>query len=221
MFLGNWQTLIANINETEVNEMSIIAKNEGGDFKQLEPGTHFGRCYMIIDLGHQRNEFEGQVSVKHQVMVAWEVPTERLEDGQPLAISKFYTLSLHPKSNMGQDLVSWRGRQFTPEEEAGFDVSKLIGVPAMLSVVDKKGKSRVSSVSGLPKGTSMEDQVNPSTIFSMEDYRNGDTSVFDTLSEGIQGMILKSEDLKVKEDFQSPIDERNPPDDGFTDDIPF
>jgi len=200
--------------------MSIIAKNEGGDFKQLKPATYAARCYMIIDLGHQKNEFNGDVSIKHQVMVSWEVPEEKLEDGQPMAISKFYTLSLHPKSNMGQDLVSWRGKAFTPDEEAGFDITKLAGVPCLLSVIDKNGKSRVGSVSGLPKGMSVPDQINSTVIFSMEDYANGDESVFNGLSDGIKAIILKSEDLKKPNQVES----ENPGagmDDGFDDDIPF
>jgi hypothetical protein len=200
--------------------MSIIAKNKGGDFKQLPPATYSARCYQIVDLGHQKNEHEGKITVKHQVLVSWEIPTELLDDGEPMSIGKFYTLSLHPKSNLGQDLVSWRGKAFTTEEEAGFDVSNLAGVPCMLSVIDKNGKSRVSSVSGLPKGMTVPDQINDSLVFSMEDYSKGDTSIFDKLSEGIQAIVLKSEDLKKQE---QPVQSENPAEglDGLDPDIPF
>jgi len=198
--------------------MSIIAKNEGGDFKQLAPATYPARCYQIVDLGMQKNEYNGDVTIKHQVLVSWEVPSELLDDGQPMSIGKFYTLSLHPKSNMGQDLVSWRGKAFTPEEEVGFDISNLAGVSCLLSVIDKNGKSRVGSVSGLAKGMTVPDQINKTIVFSMDDYINGDLSVFNELSEGIQNIVLKSESLKKT---NSATDERNPPNDDFDDDIPF
>ncbi len=198
--------------------MSIIAKNEGGDFKQLTPATYPARCYQIVDLGMQKNEYNGDVTIKHQVLVSWEVPSELLDDGQPMSIGKFYTLSLHPKSNMGQDLVSWRGKAFSPEEEAGFDISNLAGVPCLLSVIDKNGKSRVGSVSGLAKGMAVPDQINKTIIFSMEEYISGDLSAFNGLSEGIQNIVLKSESLKKSDNAQT---KTSLPDDGFDDDIPF
>ena len=49
--------------------MAITAVDKGGDFKQAETGTHPARCYMILDLGHQRNEYQGEVSVRHQVLL--------------------------------------------------------------------------------------------------------------------------------------------------------
>ncbi len=198
--------------------MSIIAKNEGGDFKQLAPATYPARCYQIVDLGMQKNEYNGDVTIKHQVLVSWEVPSELLDDGQPMSIGKFYTLSLHPKSNMGQDLVSWRGKAFSPEEEAGFDISNLASVPCLLSVIDKNGKSRVGSVSGLAKGMSVPDQINKTIIFSMEEYVGGDLSTFNGLSEGIQNIVLKSESLKKSDNTQ---DKTSVTDDDFDDDIPF
>ncbi len=198
--------------------MSIIAKNEGGDFKQLTPATYPARCYQIVDLGMQKNEYNGDVTIKHQVLVSWEVPSELLDDGQPMSIGKFYTLSLHPKSNMGQDLVSWRGKAFSPEEEAGFDISNLAGVPCLLSVIDKNGKSRVGSVSGLAKGMAVPDQINKTIIFSMEEYISGDLSAFSGLSEGIQNIVLKSESLKKSDNTQT---KTSLPDDGFDDLIPF
>ena len=64
-----------------------------------------------------------------------------------MTISKFYTLSLHEKSNLGQDLVSWRGRPFTETERQGFDITKLIGVTCQLNVMHTdSGKERISSV---------------------------------------------------------------------------
>ena len=119
--------------------MSMIAKDSGGNFVSAPIGTHPARCYSIIDLGHQRNEYEGQVSVKQQVLISWELPLEdKLDDGRPIGTSKFYTMSLNDKANLCIDLASWRGKAFTEEEKLGFDVSKLLGVPCILSIVDKR-----------------------------------------------------------------------------------
>ena len=196
--------------------MAIMAADSGGDFKQAETGTHPGRCYMILDLGHQRNEYQGEVSVRHQVLVAWELPGQLMDDGRPVSISKFYTLSLHEKSNLGKDLVSWRGRAFSEDEKAGFDVSKLIGVPAMLSIVEHNGKSRVGSVMGMPKGMTQEPAINDSILFDMEAFISGDRTVFEGLSDGLKGIINKAQEITAPaQQSESPA----PAD--FDDDIPF
>lgn len=200
----------------EEGNMAIVAKSEGGDFKHAEPGTDIGRCYMILDLGHQKNEYQGEVSIKHQVLVAWEIPSQLMDDGRPISISKFYTLSLHDKSNLGQDLASWRGKAFTEEEKKGFDISRLIGVPAMLSIiVDKNGKSRVGSVMGVPKGMTVPEAINTPVIFDMEAYLNGDRSVFESLSDGLKGILNKAQEIT------SPADHRDLPAENFDGDIPF
>ena len=193
-----------------------MAADSGGDFKQAETGTHPGRCYMILDLGHQRNEYQGEVSVRHQVLVAWELPGQLMDDGRPVSISKFYTLSLHEKSNLGKDLVSWRGRAFSEDEKAGFDVSKLIGVPAMLSIVEHNGKSRVGSVMGMPKGMTQEPAINDSILFDMEAFISGDRTVFEGLSDGLKGIINKAQEITAPaQQSESPAPAY------FDDDIPF
>jgi hypothetical protein len=138
-----------------------------------------------------------------------------------MSISKFYTLSLHDKANLAQDLVSWRGKAFTEDEKAGFDITKLVGVKCMLSIIDKKGKSRVGSVVGVPQGMTVPDAINDVVIFEMAAYKAGDASVFDSLSEGLQKLILKSEDLKEAQEPAGGYSEQNPPPAEFDDDIPF
>lgn len=200
--------------------MSITATNQGGNFKQAPTGNHVARCYQIVDLGSQRQTWEGVTSIKHQVLVSWELPNEELlEEGQPMSIAKFYTLSLHEKSNLCIDLVAWRGKKFTAEEEKGFDISKLVGVPCQLSIIEgNNGKSRVAGVSGLLKGVECPPQINPSIVFSLQDYINGDTSIYDKLSDGIKGLVDKCIELAGGQETPSTIDST----DDFEDsDIPF
>lgn len=207
--------------------MAIMAKSEG-DFKQPETGSWPARCYQIVELGHQPGEYMGVPNVKYQALINWELPTQDpLEDGRPMTISKFYTLSLSDKANLTKDLQSWRGKAFTEEEKAGFDITKLLGVPCMLSIIDKNGKSRVDAVMALPKGTPMPDQVNDSLIFELDAYLKGDTSVWDKLPEGLQKLIMKAKEFDEGSIEHSmaqnptgsapPVDEEDP----FDDRIPF
>lgn len=145
--------------------MAIMATDTGGggDFTPVSPGTHFAICDQVVDLGKQRTNFQGQESVKHQVYIRWQIPTERVEwevDGTkkegPAVIGKTYTLSLGEKANLRKDLQAWRGKAFSPDELRGFDISKLLGVPATITVThtEKDGRTyaNVASVGGLPKG---------------------------------------------------------------------
>ena len=199
--------------------MGLIAKSEGGTFEQVEPGTYSARCYGVIDIGTQRNEWQGETKHQHQVIIQWELPEELMNDGRPFGVSKFYTLSLHEKANLCGDLQAWRGREFTEEEKKGFDISKLVGVPCMLSVIhNQQGKARVQSVMKLPKGMVVPDQVNESVLFDLDAYICGDTKTWDKLSDGIKGIILKAKEFDKVDDFPP---EGSLPNDIISDDIPF
>ena len=100
--------------------MTSIIANGGNDtpsYPTVSVGVHKARCVRVIDLGTQQNDYQGQISWKRQVMLIWEVPSETDNKGEPLTISKFYTLSLNEKANLANDLVSWRGRPFTETEK--------------------------------------------------------------------------------------------------------
>mgnify|MGYP005988829429 FL=1 len=126
----------------------------------------------------------------------FETPEELNSEGQPLTISKFYTLSLHEKSNLGNDLTSWRGRAFSEAEKQSFDISKLLGVACLLNVMEINGKSKISSIMPMKKGDQIAEQVTPSVVFSLEDFQNGKKEVFNNLSEGIRNIILRSKELE-------------------------
>ena len=173
----------------------IVAKNSENEYPKVPTGVHNARCIRVIDLGTQRNDYQGQITWKRQALIIWELP-QQLSNDVPMTISKFYTLSLHEKSNLSMDLVSWRGRPFTETEKNGFDITKLIGIPCQLNVMhNEKGKEKVSSVMPLSKDGKIEDQILPSISFSIDDFQKGQRESFNQLSEGIRKMILRSKEL--------------------------
>lgn len=198
--------------------MSIIATTSSSDkFVGVSTGVHKARCVRMIDLGTQRSEYQGEVSWKRQILVSWEVPSELSNSGEPLLISKFYTLSLHEKSNLGKDLTAWRGRAFTELEKQQFDITALLGVPCMLNIVEgRNGNTKVGSVMPLPKNDTLEPQFHENLQFSIDDFENGSNEVFMALSEGIRNIILRSKEL---ENMNTDLgDENNGADIG---DVPF
>jgi len=66
------------------------------------------------------------------------------KEGKPLQVSKMYTASLHPKSNLRKDLEGWRGRKFTDEEAKEFELSNLIGANCQLQIIHNIGNDGIT-----------------------------------------------------------------------------
>lgn len=191
--------------------MAIMATDSGGggDFKPTPAGNHRGVCTMVVDLGQQRvqSQMYGE-KVKHQAYVAWELPDETIEwtdkDGNektgPMRIGKTYTVSLHENANLRADLESWRGRPFTAEELDGFDITKLLGAPALINVTHKQGGNgktyaNVSAVTPLPKGMQKPEPANGTLLYDTDNLGS-----FEKLPEWLQDkvkaqVILREDDL--------------------------
>ena len=201
--------------------MTSIIANGGNDtpsYPTVSVGVHKARCVRVLDLGTQQNDYQGQISWKRQVMLIWEVPSETNNKGEPLTISKFYTLSLNEKANLANDLVSWRGRPFTETEKKAFDISKVAGKPCSINVIlNQNGKPKVSTVMPIGKNDEIAQQFHPNMVFSITDFQEKKMEVFNQLPEGIRNIILKSKELEGTEK-QDLGDENNAQDLG---DIPF
>lgn len=177
--------------------MGRYAQDSGNsEFKQPSAGTHVARCFRMIDLGTQHGEYQGQPNVRNQVLITWELPNELMDDGKPFIVSHFYTNSLNEKATLRAHLESWRGAQFTEAEAKKFDLMNILGKPCMLTIVaNEKGKAKVASVSAMPRGMSAPEQVNPSSVFWIEEW---DQAAFDAMPKGIREIIEKSDEYKAR-----------------------
>lgn len=148
----------------------------GSSASSIEPiaeGTHLAVCSMLIDLGLQYSEQYKNSSRK--VLIGWEIPEETIEldDGpHPRTISKRYTASLNERSNLRADLAAWRGRDFSPEELAAFDLRNIVGKSCLINIIHstKEGKTyaNIGSVMALPKGMAKGKLSEPPTVFDLD-----------------------------------------------------
>lgn len=192
--------------------MGFIAKDTGGgDFKRVPPGVHIGRCIAIIDLGTQEVEWQGDKKFQHKMILKWELFGEDEQgapltieiDGRemPLTISKRYTVSLSDKSRLRADLAAWRGRDFTPEELAQFDVSKLAGAYCMVNVTtsETNGKtySNVANLTPLPAAlkNAKPKGVHDVVLFDID---APDMKVYATFYDKLRETIQASMEWKTK-----------------------
>lgn len=160
--------------------MSIIATNTGGNFEIVPSGTYVARCYSMVQIGTVTETIKGVAKQLSKVRLTWELPTKKKEfkpgEGlKPFSVSKEFTLSMNEKSNLRKFLEGWRGKAFTQEQAKQFDITKLLGLPCMLSVIHKTSGAGnqyadISSASALPEGMNCPDQVNANFEFSFSPY---------------------------------------------------
>lgn len=175
--------------------MQWSAKSES-TWKQPEVGNWPATCIRIIDLGTQEREYQGKTSYRRQSLIIWEIDGQVDDQGMPITISKAYTASLGDKANLRKDLESWRGRPFTADELAGFDVKNLLGKSCLLNLIKVQGqkgeKVVISTISALPKGMPAPNAPTHSQyIYSLDDH---DVSIWDSLSDGIKAWINRSQE---------------------------
>lgn len=232
--------------------MGLIAKDSGGEgFEPIPAGTYMARCVSVIDIGVQETAWGG----KEKVYIGFEVPDERVEwtdkDGKkhegPAFIGSRYTLSINEKSILGQHLTSWRGVPFTEEQRKGFDISAVLGAPAMINIVhaEKNGKvyANIQGIMRLPKGMQAKEAESELIAYSPND--NDKAANFEKLlgwqkdlvragfkmAEGstVVGSALANQD-QDKNQNQPPMTAaeamdrammEEPAEDEFLDDIPF
>jgi hypothetical protein len=149
------------------DDMPIIAKDNRKEFTPAPEGLHQGVCVDVIDLGL----VTGQYGEKHKVEIRWQL--DLLEDASTsnpprrFMVTNRYTLSLNEKATLRKHLEAWRGKLFTEEELAGFDLEKLLGVNGQLQIIhnlSEKGRTFANIQAIVPLGKGMT-KIRPS-----EDY---------------------------------------------------
>ena len=155
--------------------MALTISENQGSFEELSEGKHNAVCYRIIDIGtHMELKFGSttEYEKKHTVIFFWETLDEKMEDGRPFGVNRWYKLSLHEKSTLYRDLDTWKGG-ITNEELAGLDLTKLLGVNCVLNIVhNDKGRSKVKAVHRLDD--TVVPTVNEAFTFDIDTYVSAD-----------------------------------------------
>jgi hypothetical protein len=149
--------------------------------------------------------------------------------GEPMSISKNFTLSLAEKATLRKDLQTWRGREFTADELRGFELKNVLGAWAMISVIKAMGNNgkeytNIAAIMSVPqavKKAGMPQHHNDLKMFSIEEP---DMALFDSFSNGLKEKIGKSPEWQARGGKPSAPATDKAPSSGFDDmddDIPF
>jgi hypothetical protein len=186
----------------------MLTVSRQSNIPPVEAGPYEAVCYSVVDIGTHSSQWGKKTIRNRQVVLTWEIPSQRIdvEDKQnpgqtknlPRAASRSYTSSLDPKSNLRKHLVSWRTQDFTPEEEKGFDLRDLLGVPCLLNIIHKKKqdgtiKAVVDNVMHLRTKKKFTTE-NPLVYYDIEE--NG-TEIPSNIPKWIVEQIMSSEEWVV------------------------
>src|SRR5688572_12457251 len=119
-------------------------KGEGG-YEKAPPGNHPAVLVAVVDMGTQESEYAGETKLQHRVYMVWELVTKKMTGvDRNHAIGIDLTLSLNEKAKLRKWVEARTGR---PIPEGGeYDVTKELGQPCLLNVVEKNGYPKVEGV---------------------------------------------------------------------------
>lgn len=177
--------------------------------QQLKPkilpptGMHVARCYQVIDLGTQPNNFD-PARPKRLLKLVFEIDkTNDFGHGpQPFTISKEYPFTMaqyeNKLSNLRLTINNWRGKSLSDEEAQNFDFTTLLNQFAFVNIVHKtsssgKERAEIASISPLVNGITKFEPVNHAVCFSLDDFNQ---SVYERIDKYTQEKIAISPEYK-------------------------
>jgi hypothetical protein len=189
--------------------MALKISGETSDYEPLPAGEHVATCYRVVDFGTREEQWQDNPPKKRTTLhITWEVPGVKLDDGRPYTIGKTYTTSLNENSALYKDLVTWRGKPFSPAELESFDVSKLVGMPVNLHIeqttIDNVVRSRIKGVFK-PEKFEQTATENEQQIFDLDDYCkefNGNSSAATKAMCDVFDSLPTWQQTKIEESFQ-------------------
>ena len=229
---------------------TMISDTSGGESKpQLEAGVYEGVAYMLAELGTNMHQFQNDDPKKQEkIAIFWEIPELRDSNDQPVTITHTYTRTFAgDNARLKKDLEKWRGKPFSSDELAGFDIEKVLGVTCQLNIGHTSGGyPKVEGIITSKGGPKKVATVNETKVFVLADYIREFTGQSDSQSKLMcdyfeelvwfqRDSIVGSDDGKMQPCFEmqaaKKVDGPTPPapgpdsskddDDDFEDDIPF
>jgi hypothetical protein len=100
--------------------------------------------------------------------MVWELVTEQNKSGKNFLIGHDINISLNEKAKLRKWIEARTGRPIPEGSE--YDISKELGQPCLLNVVEKNGYPKVEGVSGVPKGTTVPPATRTLVSWMLDDY---------------------------------------------------
>lgn len=165
-------------------------KPQVSSYTKVPAGTYVARLVQVIDLGTQPSK---KYDPSSQVLLGWEIPDIKEDDGRPVIHFQRYANYFSAKSNLRKLVVGWRGRDFTSDEIKTWSAASMLGKECLLNLAETEKGDKVyvdvASASRLPNGMACPPQVSKTILFDLD---NPDMEVFGAFSEKLQDTIKAS-----------------------------
>jgi len=173
--------------------MKLIDKYKGSGVEPIGEGTFPARISQVLDLGRQKNEYEGRETNKPTLWITFELPTETINvDGvdKPRWLSSEFTKSTNDKAKLFKVVKAVDDNELK-------EFSDLLGKGLLVVIgTTKGGKDKFAGATALPKGMAVAQLANKPVYFDIE---NPDFDIFNKLPKFLQDKITGSSDWKFEE----------------------
>lgn len=180
--------------------MGIQESGGGSKFEELPFGTYVAYGNLLVDLGTQKKEWQGETWDQRQLWFQAIVPDERTTiDGEdlPRSISTFLTFSLGEKGNLWKHVGSWAGGKLSYEQFRSFDFNRLLGKWGMFTIgPNQKNKPKLTNIAPLMKGISEGTVETEPNAFWFSEYQGGELPSF--IPKGIANIVMRSPEYAEK-----------------------
>jgi len=186
-----------------------LSESQKSERKLPEAGATVGVLYSLVDLGHQKTNWDNQEKWTPKVRLTFELPDQtdefeveengkRTKITKPMVVSIEQTRSLGEKASLRKLLEQWRGQTFTAKELQAFSLKNLLGKPAMLTLIHKTSQQgrqycAIAGASKLPKGlTAPSGTTNDQLYYEIE---QGESGSFGDMPNWLQDKIRASKEF--------------------------
>jgi hypothetical protein len=186
-----------------------LSESQKSERKLPEAGATVGVLYSLVDLGHQKTNWDNQEKWTPKVRLTFELPDqtdeyEVEEKGKvtkvqkPMVVSIEQTRSLGEKASLRKLLEQWRGQTFTAKELQSFSLKNLLGKPAMLTLIHKTSQQgrqycAIAGASKLPKG--MKAPATTTNDHLYYEIEQGEAGQFNDMPDWLQEKIRASKEF--------------------------
>lgn len=166
--------------------------DDGREKKKYEPvsvGLHVARLVSIIDLGLQKEEYQGESSTRHKLFITFEIPGEKLEgdSGRSKTVSSELTFSGHSKAKLPGYIKSLNPDIDVTEE---LDLRSLLGL-SLRALVGRTSGGYAKITSTLPVDPKVPLEKSETALVFYE-IKQGEDEVFNALPKFLQDKIRGS-----------------------------
>lgn len=186
--------------------MALNAPVGGNAERELiEAGSYFARCVQVIQVGTVVTETGTYAGKKRQMIrIVFELVDmmkvfSEEKGPQPVWKEKEYTFSMYKDAELRKHIENWRGKAFTDEEAAAFDISKLLTQACLVGISHKNSQSTgkpydfISSVGKAMSGVVVNPLKSQPVYLSYEDWND---AVFLSLPEWLRKKMEATPEFK-------------------------